>query len=640
MAKTGMIEHSDYWSPGFKFSWQILEQDGMSSTIQWKVYMTSPTKGSGYFWWASAKVDVLINNGSEFSQFKFFPPSYGDGEPLHKTSDFRHDTLIYTGTSVIVRDSDTNLGEFNVTVGVGGRLYRTDTSSEYEYKETVTYYYPDPGIDRHTIRGSWQVETTTQFGAGAQVASVAPFTDEENPVITYTYDKGALVDSMKLEAGISFNGSQMDIPYREVDATSNPFTLELLDDERPLFWSLFDNGNSSAPVRFYLRTTETVGPETGNPVETYALANVTFCNHEPVFDAKIYDTNEATIALTGNPNHLIRYMSTAAFEINASPRKGGLEIISQYIKNDEEWIENIPAGTFTYPDSPTSNTFYLSATDNRGFTGTGMYSLSDFYGEFIRYVKLTCKSKNKPITPDGEVEVTLTGKYFNANFGAKQNQISLQYIATPEGEESGSFSEPVVFTPTMTDNTTYSHTFIIEGLDYTKKYNITVRVIDLLMTQDSSFIAFSIPVFDWSKDDFAFYVPVTINGAEVPSIVQQGTSYPWTYRLWSDGVAECWTKVNFSTAATRTLGSFYTSGNLSATNIQYPFEFTENPVVIVSLGADNTYGAVMIAPGGSGSLSTFQQASTTQTGMYMIIASNETNSTSYTLNYYVKGRWK
>ena len=58
------------------------------------------------------------------------------------------------------------------------------------------------------------------------------------------------------------------------------------------------------------------------------------------------------------------------------------------------------------------------------------------------------------------------------------------------------------------------------------------------------------PVFDWSKNDFNFNVPVniegglTVNGMPVVGgsdyVVEQGESGYWFYRKWNSGLCEMW----------------------------------------------------------------------------------------------------
>ena len=50
----------------------------------------------------------------------------------------------------------------------------------------------------------------------------------------------------------------------------------------------------------------------------------------------------------------------------------------------------------------------------------------------------------------------------------------------------------------------------------------------------------SLPVFHWSESDFAFEVPVKIQGSPITDfVVEQGTTGIWTYRKWNSGIAEC-----------------------------------------------------------------------------------------------------
>lgn len=54
-------------------------------------------------------------------------------------------------------------------------------------------------------------------------------------------------------------------------------------------------------------------------------------------------------------------------------------------------------------------------------------------------------------------------------------------------------------------------------------------------------------------------------------VVDEGTSGNWTYRKWSDGTAECWSK--------QTLSCGLKSGSVT---VNFPFPFTEPPVVTMS----------------------------------------------------------
>ena len=493
MAISGqLVLGGSVWQKAY-FDWEVISQQGMKSTVRCKVTQKN----------LSSKTAITQNstNPAKINFFIRYSSSIGTST-IEEEINFVNlggggYKVLFSYDIAVQRDALTNIGS----------LFFSGTLSGQSSGPGQISYNPNDYVNDSKSQ-TWEVDTTTTFGTGAQLLSAPDFNDEENPTITYIYDRAPTVTAATVEAGISFTGATDDIPYREVSIADGSYTFNFTESERATLWTLLRNG-STASIRFYLRTTETVNGET-QYIYTYLTKTLTFINYTPTISPTIVDTNPNTIAVTGNPNYLVRYMSTVAFDIGAQPRKGGLEIISQYIQNGGAIVENLETGTF---EAPTSNTFYFSATDDRGHTGTAMYSLDPFWGEFINYVKLTNKATPATITGEGNLEVTITGKYFDAYFSANtKNQITLQYMALTDGEETGSFSAPVVIEPQMSSDSTYTYKFTITGLDYTKVYNITVRVNDLLMSQDSTFTAVSIPVFDWGKADFRFNVPVTVDG--------------------------------------------------------------------------------------------------------------------------------
>ena len=69
-----------------------------------------------------------------------------------------------------------------------------------------------------------------------------------------------------------------------------------------------------------------------------------------------------------------------------------------------------------------------------------------------------------------------------------------------------------------------------------------------------------------------------------PFIVEEGTSGIWTYRKWSDGIAECWgTATNNSIAfSSAIITSLYKSGDI---NVNLPFTFTSIGAVNINANA-------------------------------------------------------
>lgn len=486
------IEKAYFWLGPFDspitINYETISQSGMKNTVRWTATFELIDDDVDYILYMRLPTFAFSIDGVHKATFNYSNSIYPGDAPV----------TLGTGTFTVTRDVSTNTA--NGTFGLKA------TSNTYVYwrgsgEENLT----PSQIALSSVRTvSYTVKTTTQYGSGAQILSVTDFNDEVNPTITYSYDKGSSVTSSIIQLGISFNGESQDIPYRDIPNYGGTYTLELTEDDKKALWTLLANG-TTATVRVYLRTVEVINGET-MIIKSFLPKTITFENYTPVITPTLYDTNEATIALTGNRNNLIRYMSNVHYKMDVELRKGALDVIGCYIQNGGEIQEGFLEGDF---GAPTSNIFYFSATDDRGYTGTTSKSYDVFWGDFINYIKLTNVIKCTPISAEGELSITLTGKYFNAHFGAQQNAMSVQYAVYKNGE-TPVWSDWQTVTPIMTDNTSYSYTFPVTGLDYTAQYNVAVRVRDLLMQVENQVSVVARPVFYWNGNQFTFNVPVTI----------------------------------------------------------------------------------------------------------------------------------
>lgn len=432
------------------FDWKVARQEGMNSIISWTLLTETRDYWSDYSFSGNYSVNingVRLTNLSGFSTSKI---------PWGYETDIEY--TLRTGTYTLPRSRLTNTADFNVTIVANGTVtrYKYGTTSGPDMDERPTSSPTETKTFTHNVSktNEYIVYSTTTANAAAQIVSVSDFTDETWPTITYTYDRGTNVDAVSLLAGISFTGEDMDIQYREVSSTESSYTFNFTPEELSKLYTLLKNG-PTATVRFYLLTIETVDDEIMNLTPTSLTKTFNFVNYKPVLRPTIQDTNDTTIALTGNSSHIIKYFSDVAYNLNVELRKGALDVIGCYIQNGGRIEEGFQSGTFK---NPTSNIFYFSATDDRGYTGTASKSLSLFDGEFIDYVKLTSSIKSSPINADGTLTFTVTGKYFNANFGAAQNKLVIQYAVYKKGT-TPTWTDPIEVTPEMIDNTTYSVSF-------------------------------------------------------------------------------------------------------------------------------------------------------------------------------------
>ncbi|MBQ0099413.1 MAG: hypothetical protein KBS91_02560, partial [Firmicutes bacterium] len=128
----------------------------------------------------------------------------------------------------------------------------------------------------------------------------------------------------------------------------------------------------------------------------------------------------------------------------------------------------------------------------------------------------------------------------------------------------------------------------VTGLDYTKAYTFQAKVGDCFVEVESATVKVkTVPVFDWSDEDFNFNVPVTmtepikIGGVSQDYIVKDGKSGAFTYRKWNSGKLEVYATKSQSTGSFNASGAIYVNANtLSIGN--YPVAFVETPVTVAT----------------------------------------------------------
>lgn len=451
-----------------KFSWErtAYSVEDNTSTISWVVEgITSNTEAQF--------------NGFEISiNYKVYRTLSVIEVPQNGT------TTILSGTSVIPHSAD-GTKTFIVSFSANGT----------EYSESFT-------LDA--------------IPAMARITSVTNFTDEENPTITYSNPGGTSVDS--LQACISFTGGTDDISYRDIPKTGTSYTFNLTASERSVFWQKLDEGVTSTTVRVYIKTIIN-----GEDLREYKNATLTFVNYKPFLTPTVEDINSSTLALTGNKNTLVRYMSVAYCQSQAVARKGA------YLETDTVRNGDVYADFSGMIENVRSNTFYFEAIDNRGHTTNDAVVFNGLNNRnWIEYVKPTCSFNPGSIDANGNLSVTIKGKYWGGNFGAASNRFILEYDISPvDGFSSGFvyFGEDGVVTPTVDDDDNYTYTFTISGLEYNSGYNLIIRVSDELATATtiSKVVVSANTLFDWGQSDFAFNIPVNMN---------RGYMYPQTI-LWS-----------------------------------------------------------------------------------------------------------
>jgi hypothetical protein len=408
-----------------------------------------------------------------------------------------------------VATSGTWYGSFTVGGASKQISYYTSVGSSWVTIDTVTatvthnadgsgscYIYAvlngptETSMEGTYVSGSATV-TLDAIARYASLVSVTSFTDEGNPVISYSNPAGAAVDS--LQACISLDGSTAKIGYKDVPKTGTSYTFPLTESERNTLRSATPN---SSTLNVYVLLKTVIGSGSG---VVSAAAQMNIVNANPTISPSVIDTNSATVNITGNSAILVANRSTAKVTINAAPKKYAT-VVSQRVEHGTQVLT--ADGTLAV----TNNPIKITVTDSRGNSATHTAP-----NAIVPYFNPTCSISNNIPATDGTFSLVVSGLFFNGSIGKTSNySITVQYRRKTAG---GSYGNWITFGSVTKSGHGYTATANLTGLDYQTSYTFQARVIDKLHpdgVESSEKVVISQPVFDWGKSDFQFNVPVSI----------------------------------------------------------------------------------------------------------------------------------
>ena len=278
-----------------------------------------------------------------------------------------------------------------------------------------------------------------------------------------------------------------------------------------------------------------------------ATTNESLC--KPTLSPTVEDSNSEAVALTGNANTFIRYISDAAITSGAAAQNSAtLKSIkvtcgSQSITTSTGTIQKVDSGTFTF-----------TATDSRGYSTTQTIEKT-----LINYINPTCNLNISNPTTDGNLSFTITGNYFNSSFGAVNNTLSVSYKYKAG---SGNYSDNIEVTNITLNNNTYTANISLTGLDYKETYTFQAFTIDKIKSVNSAEkVIKTTPVFSWSNDDFEFNVPVKFSGKTLFDIVYPVGAIYMSVSSTSPAILFGGTWEQIQNRFLLAAGSSYTAGN-------------------------------------------------------------------------------
>lgn len=211
----------------------------------------------------------------------------------------------------------------------------------------------------------------------------------------------------------------------------------------------------------------------------------------PELSGVVVDTNEATLALTGDETTMVRFYSNGLCTMSAQGRKSAWiaekQISGQTVEEDTLLIPGIEQDTVVF-----------SVTDSRGYTARYHHSYP-----VIPYIKLSAEATATRENAGSQAMVYVSGDCYSGSFGLQENALTVEI--TVDGRE------PIYAEVTMQENRYYAFAELSD-MDYTRIYGMTVRVSDKLMQAEKRLtLKKAVPVFDWGEQDFAFHVPVQMD---------------------------------------------------------------------------------------------------------------------------------
>lgn len=295
-----------------------------------------------------------------------------------------------------------------------------------------------------------------------------------------------------------------------LDGDGNPSSSYVTFTQRTVPFRLPDSFYAQIPNAASGKVTLTLWTHTDkdhyfDPTTTTFTATAAAALCAPTVSATCQDTNEKTLALTGNADALVRYASTASGSLSVAARN------SASIKRITVAGTEVPLNATSYAiTNVETNKVTVTATDSRGYSTSQTIEKT-----LVPYVQLTCNilRANRPVPSSNEAQIEVSGQYFAGNFGAADNALTLKY-QNPSGDW-------VEVTPTIdTAKNTYTASITVPDLDYRQAFSIPVQAEDKLFTAtNTAQIMAGVPSFYWTKEFFQLNVPLRLNGENILSKV-------------------------------------------------------------------------------------------------------------------------
>lgn len=341
---------------------------------------------------------------------------------------------------------------------------------------------------------------------------------------------------------------------------------------------------------------------------------------KPAVSGTVVDGNSKTIALTGDKNILVRYVSSAVCTISATG-KNSAQIDKKTVNGKE-----ISQSAITFSKVETG-TYLFRAVDTRGYETE--YPVEK---TLVPYINLTARAVATRTDPtSGNARLRVEGSYYPGDFGAANNTLTVKY------RQKGASAYTAV-TPVIRGNTYWAEV-TLTGLDYTRSFDYELMVEDKLYSlTPKATVGKGVPVFDWGEEDFSFHVPVYLkDGLLADYVVAKGTESmgdngTWYWAKWASGKAECYGYRNYGDLEITTpWGALYETAFYQQA---LPAGlFVSVPTTTISIVATESGACWVVVQGNSG-------ATESKTARFTVCRATSFTVLGARIGFVCKGRWK
>lgn len=581
MALSGSFNTTAYSGRYLTFSWTATQDtNASSSTISWKLVGA----GGGNIYYRAAPFKVVIA-----------------GETVYSSStriNLYSGTTVASGTKTIQHNSD---GKKSFSASVEAAIYYSTVN----------------------VKGSGSFELD-EIPVKASFTSAPDFTDEDNPTIYYTNPSGSKASDV-LACITNSTGSTVLVPYRSINKTGTSYTFNLTAAEREALCNASAN-SASIKVRFYLRTVLN-----GTNYHSYTTKTLTIANAAPTVVFTVEERNRDVLEVTGNSQILVKGVGIAGYTVLATPKKGAT--ITSYLVSNGGREQIYPNGDFHNIED---GLFSYKVVDSRGYVVSGNKSLTvnDYANPTISLNVATDIAAGTNVLT---ATLTISGTYYGGTIGDTPNAIAVYYQIK---ESNGSYGEWIRADGVNINPDTYTYNVMGEiFLDYRKAYTIRARVADLIEERHSNEVAIvTKPVFDWSKSDFNFNVPVSFEGEQMEDFVvatgtaSMGTNGTWYWQKWKSGKAECYGLRNYGNMGVSTaFGGLYRSAAFQQSLPSGLFVSAPECCNINYAGSSSDWAAFIMPR--------LPATASNSCGFYVLRPESGTISQAQ-ISFYILGRWK